>query len=81
MTNLTSLTFGESTPCDHVMVDLLSSALKTLQQAHLLAGVFPSKVAQVIITCVVKLFGDGALVFARGCSGIIGHCTKTSHTH
>lgn len=56
MTNLTSLTFGESGPCDHVMVDLLSSALRTLQQAHLLAGVFPSKVVHVIITCVVKLF-------------------------
>ena len=43
---LTDLTFGR---CDHVMVDLLSSALKTLQQAHLLAGVFPTKVAHMSI--------------------------------
>ena len=48
LTNLMTLTFGGVGPCDHVMVDLLSSALRTLQQAHLLAGVFPSKVAHMI---------------------------------
>ena len=46
LTNLMSLTFGGSDPCDHVMVDLLSSALRTLQQARLLDGVFPSKVSE-----------------------------------
>jgi len=40
-----NLTFTGSEPCDHVMMDLLSSALRTLQQAHLLAGIFPSKVS------------------------------------
>ena len=48
LTNLMTLTFGGAEPCDHVMTDLLSSALRTLQQAHLLAGVFPSKVAHMI---------------------------------
>ena len=48
--NLLSLTFGGTeSACDHVMVDLLSSALKTLQQAQLLAGVFPTKVNHMIM--------------------------------
>ncbi|XP_065898419.1 DNA-dependent protein kinase catalytic subunit-like isoform X2 [Dysidea avara] len=46
VSNLMTLTFTGSEPCDHVMMDLLSSALRTLQQAHLLAGVFPSKSLQ-----------------------------------
>ena len=55
-----SLTFGGSDPCDHVMVDLLSSALRTLQQARLLDGVFPSKVSSSHeLTCVNVCFGMG----------------------
>lgn len=57
LTNLMTLTFGE--PCDHVMVDLLSGALRTLQQARLLDGIFPSKVAHMSITCVINCFGVG----------------------
>ena len=43
-----ALTFAGSEPCDHVMIDLLLSALRTLQQANLLAGVFPSKVSSIM---------------------------------
>lgn len=45
MKNLMTLTFGGAESCDHVMVDLLLSALMTLQQAQLLTGIFSSKVA------------------------------------
>lgn len=56
-----TLTFGGSDPCDHVIVDLLSGALRTLQQARLLDGVFPSKVSELMnITLTYKyIFGVG----------------------
>ena len=67
LTDLLTLTFEGAEPCDHVMMDLLSSALRTLQQAQLLAGVFPSKVDHVS-SFVMSLFLGGALASARSCS-------------